>query len=121
MATPGPSWWGPILYVILIIIFTYFYTAVIMNVHDMADNLKKYGNYIPGIRPGKPTYEYLERVISRITLAGGIFLAAVAVFQYVIPSLSPFDSFTLISGTSPFIILCLGLQTKQAIQAQLLL
>ena len=56
-----------------------------MNVQEMADNLKKYGNYIPGIRPGKPTFDYLERVISRITLAGAVFLALIAVTQYIVP------------------------------------
>ena len=56
------------------------YTAIVMNVQEMSDNLKKYGNYIPGIRPGKPTYDYLERVISRITLCGAVFLAGIAVY-----------------------------------------
>ena len=62
-----------VFYFLLVIVFTYFYTAIVMNVQEMADNLKKYGNYIPGIRPGKPTLDYLERVVSRITLAGAVF------------------------------------------------
>src|SRR5437588_13085359 len=95
-----PFTFALLLYFQLGIVFTYFYTAIVMNVQEMADNLKKYGNYIPGIRPGKPTYEYLERVISRITLAGAFFLAVIAVLQYIIPSLTHFDSFTLIGGTS---------------------
>ena len=83
------------------IVFTYFYTAIVMNVQEMADNLKKYGNYIPGIRPGKPTYDYLDRVISRITLAGAVFLAGIAVTQYIVPSITGFTSVTLVGGTSP--------------------
>lgn len=120
-AMPGASWWGSVLYVILIIIFTYFYTAVIMNVHDMADNLKKYGNYIPGIRPGKPTFEFLDRVVSRITLAGAIFLAGIALTQYIAPALTGVTSFTLIGGTSLLIVVGVAIETMQAIEAQLLM
>ncbi len=120
-AFPGSSWWGSILYVVLIIIFTYFYTAVIMNVHDMADNLKKYGNYIPGIRPGKPTFEYLDRVVSRITLAGAVFLAGIALTQYIAPALTGVSSFTLVGGTSLLIVVGVAIETMQAIEAQLLM
>ncbi|MBO7393689.1 MAG: preprotein translocase subunit SecY, partial [Abditibacteriota bacterium] len=79
---PGQSWFGSILYAILIIFFTYFYTAVSFNVKDVSENLKKYGSFIPGISPGKPTQEYLDKVLTRITLAGAIFLAIVALLQY---------------------------------------
>jgi len=120
-AMPGASWWGSLLYVILIIIFTYFYTAVIMNVHDMADNLKKYGNFIPGIRPGKPTFDYLDRVVSRITLAGAVFLAAIALTQYIAPALTGVNSFTLVGGTSLLIVVGVAIETMQAIEAQLLM
>ena len=110
-----------LVYVALIIVFTYFYTAVVMNVQDMADNLKKYGNYIPGIRPGKPTFDYLDRVVSRITLAGAVFLAGVAVIQYVAPMLTGVSSFTLIGGTSLLIVVGVAIETMQAIEAQLLM
>lgn len=119
--SPGASWWAMVLYVLLIIVFTYFYTAVVMNVQDMADNLKKYGNYIPGIRPGKPTFDYLDRVVSRITLAGAVFLAAVAVIQYIAPALTGVSSFTLIGGTSLLIVVGVAIETMQAIEAQLLM
>jgi len=119
--TPGRSWWAMLVYVALIIVFTYFYTAVVMNVQDMADNLKKYGNYIPGIRPGKPTFDYLDRVVSRITLAGAVFLAGVAVIQYVAPMLTGVSSFTLIGGTSLLIVVGVAIETMQAIEAQLLM
>ncbi len=119
--SPGNTWWASLLYVILIIIFTYFYTAIVMNVQDMADNLRKYGNYIPGIRPGKPTFDYLDRVVSRITLAGAFFLAAVALVQYLAPAMTGVTSFGLIGGTSLLIVVGVCIETMQAIEAQLLM
>jgi preprotein translocase subunit SecY len=121
--SPGQSWYGSLLYIVLIVIFTYFYTAVVMNVQDMADNLKKYGNYIPGIRPGKPTFDYLDRVVSRITLAGAIFLAAVAMVQYLAPLVTRvgLNQFALIGGTSLLIVVGVAIETMQAIEAQLLM
>ena len=118
---PGNSAWASLVYVILIIIFTYFYTAVIMNVQDMADNLRKYGNFIPGIRPGKPTFDYLDRVVSRITLAGAIFLAAIALIQYIAPALTNVRSFNLVGGTSLLIVVGVAIETMQAVEAQLLM
>lgn len=118
---PGNSPWASLAYVVLIIIFTYFYTAVIMNVQDMADNLRKYGNFIPGIRPGKPTFDYLDRVVSRITLAGAVFLAAIALIQYIAPALTGVTQFTLVGGTSLLIVVGVAIETMQAIEAQLLM
>lgn len=118
---PGASPISMLFYMLLVIVFTYFYTAIVMNIQEMADNLKKYGNYIPGIRPGKPTYDYLERVVSRITLAGAVFLSIVAVSQYIVPSLTGFQSFTLIGGTSLLIVVGVAIETMQAIEAQLLM
>jgi preprotein translocase subunit SecY len=119
--SPGANWYSTLMYALLVVAFTYFYTAIVMNVQDMADNLKKYGSYIPGIRPGKPTYEYLERVISRITLAGAVFLALVAVMQYILPFQTGLQSFTLIGGTSLLIVVGVAIETMQAIEAQLLM
>lgn len=76
------AWGTPLqtsLYALLIIFFTYFYTAVTLNISDMAENMKKYGGFIPGLRPGKPTADYLDRVMTRITLAGSVFLALIAI------------------------------------------
>lgn len=73
------SWTYLVIYVALIIFFTYFYTAISFNVQDLADNMKKYGGFIPGIRAGQKTVDFLERTVSRVTLAGGIFLAVVSV------------------------------------------
>lgn len=119
--SPGANIGSTLLYALLIIAFTYFYTAIVMNVQEMSDNLKKYGNYIPGIRQGKPTYDYLERVISRITFAGAIFLAGIAILQYIIPGLHQFNSFSLIGGTSLLIVVGVAIETMQAIEAQLLM
>jgi preprotein translocase subunit SecY len=119
--SPGANIGSTLIYALLIVAFTYFYTAIVMNVQEMADNLKKYGNYIPGIRPGKPTYDYLERVISRITFAGAFFLAGIAILQYIIPGLSKFNSFSLIGGTSLLIVVGVAIETMQAIEAQLLM
>jgi preprotein translocase subunit SecY len=123
MLSPGNSWVSLVVYGVLIILFTYFYTAVVMNVQDMADNLKKYGNLIPGIRPGKPTFEYLDRVVSRVTLAGAVFLAAVALVQYIAPAITKVSqgSFSLIGGTSLLIVVGVAIETMQAIEAQLLM
>ncbi len=112
-----------VLYFFLVIVFTYFYTAIVMNVQEMADNLKKYGNYIPGIRPGKATLDYLERVVSRITLAGAVFLGLIAVSQYILPNLTGFsqNSFPIIGGTSLLIVVGVAIETMQAIEAQLIM
>lgn len=118
---PGATWWATLFYALLVVAFTYFYTAIVMNVQEMAENLKKYGNYIPGIRPGKPTYDYLERVISRITMAGAVFLALIAVTQYIIPEFTHLQSFTLVGGTSLLIVVGVAIETMQAIEAQLLM
>jgi preprotein translocase subunit SecY len=118
---PGANVGSTLFYALLVIVFTYFYTAIVMNVQEIADNLKKYGNYIPGIRPGKPTFEYLERVISRITLAGAFFLALIAVAQYIVPNVTGFKSVTLIGGTSLLIVVGVAIETMQAIEAQLLM
>ncbi|MBQ7524882.1 MAG: preprotein translocase subunit SecY [Abditibacteriota bacterium] len=118
---PGQSWFGSLLYAILIIFFTYFYTAVSFNVKDVSENLKKYGSFIPGIRPGKPTQEYLDKVLTRITLAGAIFLAIVALLQYYVPMLTNIRTFTLIGGTSLLIVVGVSLDTMQAIESHLLM
>jgi preprotein translocase subunit SecY len=123
LLSPGNHWLSLVVYAGMIVLFTYFYTAVVMNVQDMADNLKKYGNLIPGIRPGRPTFDYLDRVVSRVTLAGAIFLAAVALVQYVAPVLTRVSqsNFSLIGGTSLLIVVGVAIETMQAIEAQLLM
>jgi len=118
---PGASIWAALLYAGFIIFFTYFYTAVTFNVPEVAENLKKYGSFIPGIRPGKPTLEYLDRVMSRITLAGALFLAVIALMQYWSPQLTGVQTFTLMGGTSLLIVVGVALDTMQALEAHLLM
>ena len=120
---PGNNAFALIAYGIVIVIFTYFYTAVQFDVNDIADNLKKYGSYIPGIRPGKPTADYLDKVVSRITFAGALFLAAVALIQYIAPSITGVElgTFSLVGGTSLLIVVGVALETMQSIEAQMLM
>jgi preprotein translocase subunit SecY len=122
--TPGPQGHivGTLIYALLVIFFTYFYTAVTFNVPEVAENLKKWGSFIPGIRPGKPTMEYLDKVMTRITLAGAIFLAVIALAQYYVPTwVGVRGSFNLLGGTSLLIVVGVALETMQAIESQLLM
>jgi preprotein translocase subunit SecY len=119
--TPSGGVIGTLVYAGLIIFFTYFYTAVTFNVTDVADNLKKWGSFIPGIRPGKPTMEYLDRVMTRLTLAGAVFLALIALFQYWIPALVQISQFQLVGGTSLLIVVGVALETMQQIESHLLM
>src|SRR6476619_8511355 len=98
---------------VLIIVFTYFYTAVQFNPIDQADNLRKYGGYIPGIRPGPPTAQYLDRVLSRLTFPGAIYLAAVAVLPSIFIKYGGFSQATsrALGGTSVLIVVGVALDT----------
>ncbi|SCZ81905.1 preprotein translocase subunit SecY [Acidaminobacter hydrogenoformans] len=108
-----------ILYALLIIFFTYFYTSVIFNPIEVADNMKRNGGFIPGIRPGKPTSEYLERTMSRITIAGAVFLAFIAVLPNIILG---FGSLNLaFGGTSLLIAVGVSLETMKQIEAQMVM
>ncbi len=118
---PGGSWWGSAIYAAMIIFFTYFYTAVSFNVKDVSDNLKKWGSFIPGIRPGKPTQEYLDKVMTRITLAGAVFLAVIALLQYYVPTWVGITTFSLVGGTSLLIVVGVALETMQAIESHMLM
>ncbi len=113
--------WGALIYTLMIIFFTYFYTAVTVNVKDLSDNLKKWGSFIPGIRPGKPTQDYLDKIMTRITLSGAIFLAIVALLQYYVPQLTGIQTFSLVGGTSLLIVVGVALETMQAIESHLLM
>lgn len=107
-------------YALLIIFFTYFYVSIIFNPADVADNIKKYGGFIPGIRPGRPTADYIERVLSRLTLAGGVFLAFIAVLPNVIIFLTGVKSLWF-GGTSLLIVVGVALDTMKQIESHLLL
>jgi len=107
-------------YFLLILFFTYFYVAITFNPVEQADNMKKYGGFIPGIRPGRPTAEYLDRVLSRITLPGAIFLGVVASLQYVVLGLTKNQQFPF-AGTSVLILVGVGLEFVKQVESQLLL
>ena len=108
-----------VLYVSLIVFFCFFYTAVVLNPVDMADNMKKYGGFIPGIRPGQRTSDYIYNVLTRITTAGSIYLAAVCVVpEFLIYKLNvPF----YFGGTSLLIVIGVGLDTAQQIESHMLM
>jgi len=114
---PG-TWIYDVIYVVLIIFFAYFYTAVTFNPVDVADNLKKYGGYIPGIRPGKKTADYIDFVLSRITFGGAIYLAAVCVLPTIITN--EFNVQFYFGGTSLLIVVGVALDTVQQIEGHLI-
>ena len=108
---------------LLIIVFTYFYTAVQFNPVDQADNLRKYGGYIPGIRPGPPTAQYLDRVLSRLTLPGALYLAAIAVLPTFLIQFFHFSqsTSTFLGGTSLLIIVGVALDTMRQMESQMMM
>jgi preprotein translocase subunit SecY len=108
---------------IFIIIFTYFYTAVTFNPVDQADNLRKYGGYIPGIRPGPPTAQYLDRVLTRLTLPGSLFLALVAVLPSLFIAHFGFSQATsrALGGTSVLIVVGVALDTMRQMESQMMM
>ncbi len=110
-----------VIYGILIIFFTYFYTAVTFNPIEVANNMKKYGGFIPGLRPGKPTSEYLERVLTRITLAGSLFLALIAVGIPFGVQLATNIPNIWLGGTSLLIVVSVALETMKQLEAHLLM
>jgi preprotein translocase subunit SecY len=110
-----------ILYALLVLMFTYFYTAVQFNPIEHADNLKKSGGYIPGIRPGQPTAVYLNTVLTRITLFGAIFLASIAVLPYFITAGLDLPSQIFLGGTSMLIVVGVSLDTVRQLESQLMM
>jgi preprotein translocase subunit SecY len=118
MLAPGSVTYT-ILYVSLIVFFCYFYTAVVLNPVDIADNMKKYGGFIPGIRPGQRTSDYIYRVLNRVTFAGSLYLAVVCVIpEILIYKLGvPF----YFGGTSLLITVGVGLDTAQQMESHMLM
>jgi preprotein translocase subunit SecY len=110
-----------VLYALLVLMFTYFYTAVQFNPIEHADNLKKSGGYIPGIRPGQPTAIYLNNVLTRITLFGAIFLAVIAILPYVITGTLNLGTQIGIGGTSILIVVGVSLDTVRQLESQLMM
>ena len=120
------QWFSPrgaaynIVYGLIVVFFTYFYTAVVLNPNDLAENMRKYGGFVPGIRPGRKTAEYIDRVLSRITLPGAVYLALIAtVPDLIMTSMGlPFLNF---GGTSVLIVVGVALDTLQQIESHLLM
>ncbi|MHC1746702.1 MAG: preprotein translocase subunit SecY [Negativicutes bacterium] len=117
------AWGTPLqttLYALLIIFFTYFYTAVTLNISDMAENMKKYGGFIPGYRPGKPTADYLDRVMTRITLAGSIFLALIAILPNFVVWATNIQG-VYFGGTALLIVVGVALDTMKQLESLVLM
>ncbi len=106
------------IYFVLVVLFTYFYTAVVFDPVKIAENLQKQGGYIPGVRPGHTTAEYLYHIINRITLAGSLFLGAIAVLPFVVQGITGIQAFS-IGGISILIVVSVVLETIKHIQSQL--
>ncbi|HYI99730.1 MAG TPA: preprotein translocase subunit SecY [Thermoleophilaceae bacterium] len=104
---------------ILIILFTYFYTAVTFNPVEQADNLKKFGGFIPGVRPGRPTAEYLDRILARLTFPGALYLAAVAALPTILINQTSANFF--FGGTSILIVVGVALDTMKQLEAQMMM
>jgi preprotein translocase subunit SecY len=113
-------WFYNLSYALLVIFFTYFYSYITFNIVDVSDNLKKYGGFIPGIRPGRPTAEFLERVLSRVTFIAAIFLAFIAVAPTYAMQMTGVTTFYL-GSTSLLIIVGVALDTMQQIEARLVM
>jgi len=124
MKTIAERWLAPttlvynIIYVGFVIFFCYFYTAVVFNPVDVADNMKKYGGFIPGIRPGSSTADYIDRVLTRITLGGAIYVAAVCVLPSIL--IARFNVQVYFGGTALLIVVGVALDTVQQIESHML-
>jgi preprotein translocase subunit SecY len=116
----SPNGWAYIVgETIFIVLFTYFYTAVTFNPVDQADNLKKYGGFIPGVRPGRPTAEFLDRILARLTFPGALYLAAVAALPTILINQTSANFY--FGGTSILIVIGVALDTMKQLEAQLMM
>ena len=117
------QWGTPLqtsIYVVLIIFFTYFYTAVTVKIPDMAENLKKFGAFVPGIRPGQPTEDFIDKVLTRLTLAGSIYLAFIAVLPTLIGGATNIQG-VYFGGTALLIVVSVALHTMKQIEAMVVM
>jgi preprotein translocase subunit SecY len=116
------SWTYSIIYSILIIFFTFFYTAIAFNPKDVADNMKKQGGFIPGVRPGKPTADFIDNILTKITLPGSIFLALIAIIPTILSKVGVTQGLSqFFGGTSLLIIVGVALDTLQQIESHLVM
>jgi preprotein translocase subunit SecY len=118
-----PTHWLNIsVYFLLIVFFTYFYVGITFNPTEVADNMKKYGGFVPGIRPGKPTADYLDFILSRITLPGALYLGLISVlpnFFFIWLNQQQYQNFPF-GGTAVLIMVGVGLETVKQIESQLM-
>ncbi len=114
------SWVYMILYFLLIVFFTYFYTAIQFNPVEIANNMKRNGGFVPGIRPGRPTSDYIAKILTRITLAGALFLGIVAVLPMILSTVINYN-FYAIGGSSLLIVVGVALETTKQIESQMLM
>ncbi len=119
------TWFDPgaalymIIFGLLIVFFAYFYTAIVFNPVDLADNMKKQGGFIPGIRPGQRTAEYIDRVLTRITLPGATFFAVIAIMPNIMSNIADIQFY--FGGTGLLIVVGVALDTLQQIESHLLM
>jgi len=111
---------GAVLYVVLIIFFTYFYASITYNPREIADNLKKNGGFIPGIRPGAPTTEYLKKTSKYVITIGALMLAFIAIFPILLQFIFSIDNLS-ISGSSLMIAIGVALETVKQIESQMVM
>jgi preprotein translocase subunit SecY len=114
------QWFYGIMYFILVVMFTYFYTAVVFDPAKISENLQKQGGYVPGIRPGKTTADFLYKIMNRITLTGALFLGSIAVLPFIIQGMTNIQSMR-IGGTSLLIVVSVVIETIKQIESQLVM
>ncbi|MCK5828604.1 preprotein translocase subunit SecY [Candidatus Bipolaricaulota bacterium] len=110
-----------LVYVLLIFFFTYFYSSIVFDPNDVAKNIREAGGFVPGVRPGKPTAEYITGILGRMLLVGALFLSAVAVLPYLLSTLSGSQTMFLIGGTSLLIVVGVGIDTIMQIETHLVM
>jgi len=130
-AIPALNWMVPyvqtgstayiLAYVTLIFFFTYFYSSIVFDPSDIAKNVREAGGFIPGVRPGKPTADYINGVLNRMLLIGAVFLSTVAVLPFILSTVSGSQSMFLVGGTSLLIVVGVGIDTLMQIEAHLVM
>ena len=115
------GWIYPCVYYVLILFFAYFYLSIQYNPVEMANNLRQSSGIIPGMRPGKPTSDFIERVLSKITLMGAVFLGIVAVLPYIFGDLTHMETTAFLGGTSVIIMVCVALETVKQLESQMMM
>ena len=109
-----------VVYFVLIVAFSYFYAAIQYNPVELANNLKKNGGFVPGFRPGKPTADFIHKVISKITLFGALYLAIIALLPIIVGNILDYNALS-IGGTSVIIVVGVALETVKVLEAQMMM